>query len=324
MSKFTRRFKKNKKNRTIKRGGSSSENNKIKENLSSESPNKEKEGILDVIGNKITGVASSAATFVGDTGLRIIGLERVNKDEEKATEKVDENINKLTDSASEIVSDVGEVVDKTGVFVLKNVNNVLGSDAVQETTKEAAEKTADIVKEGAETFNNALNNPEVKAEVKEAIDHIGEIGSVVIGAAEKPIKKTVDVAANSAIKATGAALSGVIRVSTDAAAAIPYVGSFIEFGKMLNDGSKAASAVVEAGSESVEVASDAIIETKEAIDKGLKLLEQKKKFGHNISDRTDKSINEFENPISSQSGGRKTRRRLIKCRAKSKRVRFAI
>jgi hypothetical protein len=324
MSKFTRRFKKNKKNRTIKQGCSSSENNKIKENLSSEFSKKEKEGILDIIGNKITGVASSAATFVGDTGLRIIGLERVNKDEEEATEKVDENINKLTDSMSEIVSDVGEVVDKTGAVVLENVNNVLGSDAVQKTTEKTAIKTANIVKKGAETFNNALNNPKVKAEVEEAIDHMGEVGSIVIRAAEKPIEKAVDVAANSAAKATGAALSGIIKVSTDAVAAVPYVGSFIEFGKILNDGSKAASDVIKAGSESIEVVSDAIIETKEEIDKGLKLLEQKKKLGHEISDRTNKSINEFENPISAQFGGRKTRCRLMKRRAKSKRVRFAI
>ena len=324
MSKFTRRLKKNKKNRKIKQGGSSSENNKIKEIISFESPKKEKEGILDIIGNKITGVASSAATNVADTGLRIIGLERVNKDKEEATEKVDENINKLTNSMSKIVSNVGEVVDKTGAVVLENVNNILGSDAVQKTTEKTAKKTADIVKEGAETFNNALNNPKVKAEVEEAIDHMGEVGSVVIRSAEKPIEKAVDVAANSAAKATGAALSGIIKVSTDAVAAVPYVGSFIEFGKILNDGSKAASDIVKAGSESVEVASDAIIETKEAIDKGLKLLEQKKKLGHEISDRTNKSINEFENPISAQFGGRKTRRRLMKHRAKSKRVRFSI
>jgi len=108
-------------------------------------------------------------------------------------------------------------------------------------------------------------------------------------------------------------------------AAVPGVGAVIEVGKMLNDGTKAASAVVEAGSEAVEAASDAFIETKENVEQGLKELEEKKKLAEQISNRTTKSIDNFENPISTQMvGGRKTRRRLFKRKAKSKRVRFAI
>lgn len=337
MAKLTRRFKKNKKNTTIKRGGKATES---KVNMEEKS---ERQGIFDIIGSKIGSVASSAATKVGDLGLRFVGLERINKDEadksqEKVDDKVDENlekvnegigkvnesIEKIGEATADVVSDVANVADKTGSAIIENVNEVLGSDAVKETTAEAAENTAEIVQENLEVFNDALNKPEIKAEVKEALDHAGEVGAVVVEAAEKPIEKAVDVASNSAAKATGAALAGVIRVATDAAAAVPYVGSFIEFGKMLNDGSKAASAVVEAGSESVEVASDAIIDTKKAIDKGLELLEEKKKLGDEISSRTDKSIKEFEDPVKTQDGGRKTRRRLFKRKAKSKRVRFAM
>ena len=45
-----------------------------------------------------------------------------------------------------------------------------------------------------------------------------------------------------------------------------------------------------------------------------------------ISNRTNKSIKEFENPVKNNqtAGGRKTRRRLLKHRRKTKRVRFAI
>lgn len=334
MTKLTRRFKKNKKNTTIKRGGKA-----VQSKVNTEEKS-EREGIFDIIGNKIGSVASSAATTVGDLGLRFVGLERINKsdDDNKSSEKVDENlekvnegigkvnenIDKIGEAAADVVSDVANVADKTGSAIIENVNEVLGSDAVKETTAEAAENTAEILQENLEVFNDALNKPEIKAEVKETLDHLGDVGEVVIEAAEKPIEKAVDVASNSAAKATGAALAGVIRVATDAAAAVPYVGSFIEFGKMLNDGSKAASAVVEAGSETVEVASDAIIDTKKAIDKGLELLEEKKKMGDEISSRTDKSIKEFENPIKSQDGGRKTRRRLFKRKVKSKRVRFAM
>ena len=327
MAKLTRRFKKNKKNTTNKRGGKSGESKMNTEQKS------ERQGIFDMIGSKIGSVASSAATKVGDLGLKFVGLERINKshDEEKVTEKVDEGIGKINESIEKIgeatadfVSDVANVADKTGSAIIKNVNEVLESDAVKETTAEAAKNTAEIVQENLEVFNDALNNPEVKAEVKEAIDHAGEVGSLVVEAAEKPIEKAVDIASNSAAKATAAASAGLIKVSTDMAAAIPGVGAVIEVGKILNDGSKAASAIVEAGTEAVEVASDAFVETKKKVEEGLKVLEEKKNLAHEISSRTNKSIKEFENVIKTQDGGRKTRRRLLKHRAKSKRVRFAM
>jgi hypothetical protein len=328
MSKFTRRFKKNKKNKSLKRGGAEKSEPENYEPENYEPEKSEREGVIDIVQNKVADVASSAATTLTDIGLKIAGLERVNKTDEDndATKKVDENINKVSDAASGIISDVGNVVDKTGAAIIENVNEVLGSSVVKETTEQAAEKTADIVKEGAEKFNEALNDPEVKAEVKESIEKASEIGAIVVEAAEKPIEKAVDVAANAAQKATGAALAGVVKVGTDVMAAVPGVGAFIELGKMMNDASKAASAVVEAGTEAVEAGSDAFIETKKNVEKGLKDLEEKKQMSDKISNRTIKSITEFENPITSaqSAGSTKTRRKLTKRKANSKRVRFSI
>jgi hypothetical protein len=317
MSKLTRRFKKNKKNKTIKKGGAV----------------KEREGVLDMIGDKINDIASSAATKVADATLKIAGLERIDKsvkeeiDAEKDTEKIDENIEKIGDAASSTLSNVQNIADKTGSAIIQGVNEVLGSDAAKETTKQAAEDTAEIVKESAEVFNKALDDPEVKAEVEKAIENAGEVGEVVMKAAEKPLEKAIDVAANSAQKATSATVSGAIKVGTDALGAVPFWGAIIDFGKMLNDGTRAASAAVEAGSEAVEVASDAFIQTKENIAEGLKELEEKKKMAEEISNRTTKSINNFEKPITTQKTGGgtyKTRRKFLKHKAKSKRVKFAI
>jgi hypothetical protein len=57
-------------------------------------------------------------------------------------------------------------------------------------------------------------------------------------------------------------------------------------------------------------------------------LKQLNKDGLNVSNRVDKSINQFENPINSapviQQGGKKTRRKFLKRKGKSKRVRFSI
>lgn len=300
MPRLTRRCKKNRKNKSIRQNGGENE----------------REGVVDMVGDKIAEVASSAAKTIGDAGLKIIGLERINK----------ENNLQETGESPGIISNVKNVADKTGAAIIENVNEVLGSEAAKETTEQAAEQNATILKKGAETFNNALNNPEVKQEVEEAIEHAGEIGSVVVKASEKPFNEAVDAVAKAVPKVTSAAVSGAIKVGTDALGAVPFWGAIIDMGKMVNDGSKAASAVVEASSEAAEVASDAFIETKENIEKGLQELDEKKRISEQISNRTKNSINNFENPIMSiQTGGvRKTRRRLFKRKKQSKRVRFAV
>lgn len=314
MGKITRKhFKnKNKKNKTLKYKGGSEIS--------------DRQGVFDIIGNKISNVTSSAVSSVADASLKIVGLERIeDKEESKNLEETTKNIaNDISETTSNIASDVSNVADKTSAALIENVNEVLGSDAVNETAKQAAQDTADITTELLDNFNETINNPEVKQEVKEALDNAGEIASVAVDALEEPVQKAVDVTAEAAQKATSAAVSGAIKVGTDAMAAVPFWGAIIDLGKMVNDGSRAASAIVEAGSEAVEVASDAFIDTKDNFEKGLKELEEKKKLSHKIANRTTESINQFENPNLLQKGGRKTKRRLIKRKLKSKRVRFAI
>jgi methyl-accepting chemotaxis protein len=321
MAKKTRRYKKYIKNKTIKRGGTTIDK-----------PVQESEGVLDMVGDKLSDVASSTATTLGDTGLKIMGLERINKtnEEEENIKKVDEKIGKLSDAASGVASDVGNVLDKTGATVLNSANNILGSDEVKESTQVAAEKTADIVKELSKKFNDTLNKPEVKAQVKEALDNAGEVGEMVVEAAEKPFNKVVDVAAEQTPKIMGSLSAGIMKVATDMLGAVPFVGGIIDLGKAVNDGSKAISASVEAGSEVVEASADAITETTKNIEEGIKELSDKKQESQEISNRTTNSINEFENPTTKVvpnqivGGSRKTRRRLTKRKLKSKRVRFAV
>jgi len=66
---------------------------------------------------------------------------------------------------------------------------------------------------------------------------------------------------------------------------------------MINDTSKAASALVEAGSEVVQSGSDVFLEIKRNIEKDYNLdsLEEKKKLGQQIYNRVNKSINDFQN-----------------------------
>ena len=308
---LSRRNKRLRKNRTFKRGGSINETN---------TPD-DREGVIDLLENKISDIASSAATTIEDTGLRIAGLERINKNNE---ENVSHDSN---DTSSGILSNVSNLANKTSTAIIDNVNEVLGSNQVNQTVEQAGRDTSAIIGRLADTFNESMNDPIVKNKLEQAIQNAGELSSVFIESAKEPFNQAVDVAAESFQKATGAAVSGAVKVGTDAMAAIPGVGGVIEVGKIINDSSKAASAVIEAGSEAVETASDLFIKTKENMDKGLKALEEQKKMAQQISNRTTQSINQFENPIQYQmqtGGKRKSKKRLLKRRYKTKRVRFAI
>ncbi|MFY7730791.1 MAG: hypothetical protein ACOVRN_14815 [Flavobacterium sp.] len=268
----------------------------------------EHEGIVDKVGNRLYNVASSAAQTAVDAGLKIAGLERIG-----AHSIGDASHNHDTSFT------VPDFLDRTGASILGNINEALGSNAAKQSTEEAARTTARLVREGAATFNAALNDPIVKAELEQAIEHAGEIGSVIVKAAEKPFNEAVEVAAQAAPKITSAAVSGAIKVGTDAVAAVPFLGAVVDAGKMLNDGSKAASAMVSAGTEAIDAASDAFLETKASVERGLQALKEKKRMAEQIVNRTTRSIRDFENPTI-QTGGKRTRRRLFKHK---RRVQFA-
>lgn len=309
MPKFTRRIRRNRKNRTFKSGG--------------DGIGEERKGILDIASDKISDATYVIADKAEDIALNALGLERKNE-VNPSTHMVGENIE---NTASNVVTNVGNALDKTSIGVLDNINEVLGSQVVSEGVKQAAKETAEITGKLAETFNTAMDNPIVKEQVERAIEHASEIGEVFVKSSEKPLQEAAKVGVEAGTKALGAASAGIVKVGTDMMAAVPGVGAIIEVGKILNDGSKAASAVVEAGTEAISTASDAFVETNENVKQGLKELEEKKKMAEQIANRTTKSINQFENPIPSTKsmvGGRKTKRRLFKRKAKSKRVKFAI
>jgi hypothetical protein len=348
MRKSTKRVKKNKYNKTFKKtgGGVNTLDSSMPQQVYNKQPydinnkndinnnnnNNEPKGVFDYLGDKIKSGVNNVATIATDAGLKAFGLERIDKSEQESN--VNDKINEVGDVASSLVSNISKnienVANKTSAAVVENVNEVLGSDTVKENIQQAAQNTATILKDNAEIFNTAMNDPVVKEELVEAIDNAAEIGNVVIEAAKEPINKAADVIAEAAPKAIAAASSGAVKVITDIAAAAPGIGGVIDMMKAFNDGSRAVSGVVEATADAVEAGSELITETKENFEKGMEILEKNKKMAQEISNRTSQSINDFENPYegfnNNQSGGlvgRKTRRKLTKRRAKSKRVRFA-
>ena len=321
MSNLTRRFKNNKKNKTMRRGGASEEGEF-----------KERRGVIDILGNTAKDVASIGARLAADTALNFVGLERkkIPMGEEKVVEdtaatnydpsiyanrgKIDISPKDNENKEPGLLCTVLDVVDRTGGLIISDLNEVLASDQFKKTTEEAGKETAALIKENAQRFNEALDNPEVKAQLEEAIKKAGEISEMVVKYGEKPYYRAVDIAGRAAQKASSAAVSGSLKVGADAISAIPFLGSVVSVGNMINDTSKAASALVEAGSEVVQSGSDVFLEIKRNIEKDYNLdsLEEKKKLGQQIYNRVNKSISDFQNSKMGQQISNKVNKTMNK------------
>jgi ABC-type transporter Mla subunit MlaD len=305
-------------------------------------------GIFDLVGDKLSGFSEKALEYVADKGLRLVGLQPIKKNEETEetnpdTAKVDEKINQIGDAASglvsnaqEIGSDIVKVFDKGSAAVIGQINDVLESPKIENSITEAASETAEIGEKLLEKFNDKLSSPELKEEAKEALDNAADYTNIAVEAMDEPVNNAVDQLNEAGTKAASGAVSGIVKVGTDALAAVPGAGAIIEVGKIVNDASKAVGDVVEAATDATSTISKVVGETSENINEGLDELEKRKKEGEKILSRTDESIQSFENPIktadkaikdkakSAIKGGSKTKRKLFKNKAKSKRVRFAI
>jgi len=340
MNKQTKRIRRNRKNKSRKYyGGAVEVDDKSK-------------GIFDIIGDKISGYSGKAINYVKDKGLRLVGLQPIQQPTQNtSTQEVDQKINEIGNAASEIIEDVKNVVDKGSAAVLENINDVLESPKVGETLSEAATETAEIGEKLLENFNEKLSTPELKEEAKIALDNAAQYTDIAVEAMDEPINKAIDQLNEAGTKAASGAVSGIVKVGTDAMAAVPGAGAIIEVGKIVNDASRAIGDVASAASEATSTISKVVEETSKNIDEGLDKLEEKKermsnaftppsvnlnpgedlnklnKVGGTITNRVEKSIDEFENPVSSApvlTGGRKTRKKFLKRKGKSKRVRFAI
>jgi len=344
MNKQTKRIRRNIKNKTRKYYGGAVPDETV-----------ENKGIFDIIGDKLSGYSGKAFTYIKDKGLRLAGLQPIKQPiENAATQEVDHKINEIGDAASEIIGDVKNVVDKGSAAIIENINDVLESPHVGETLTEAASETGAIGEKLLENFNEKLSTPELKEETKIALDNVAQYADITVEALNEPLNKAVDELNEAGTKAASGAISGAIKVGTDVMAAVPGFGAIIEVGKILNDGSRAVGDVTAAASQATSTISKVVDETSKNINESLDKLEEKKerlsasmnsltpdmnlkpdmtlkqlnKDGLNVSNRIGKSINQFENPINSapviQQGGKKTRRKFLKRKGKSKRVRFSI
>jgi len=270
-------------------------------------------------------------------------------------------ISGLVSQASAIGADVVKVADGTSAAILENVNDVLESPEVQHSVVETAQQTAKDAVNLLNKVNEALDTPELKAAAETTLNNAAEYTNIAVEAMDKPIDKVIDKVNESGTKAAAGVASGFVKVATDAAAAVPGAGAIIDIGKMVNDSTAAVGKVVEAASTSVENISDAVEETTENFKEGVEKLNDAKNAvenkanvlgnsasnvlgkgttslnklnteGINTLNRVNESMDAFHDPLKNNItatnpvtvGGRKSRRKLLKRKAKSKRVRFAL
>jgi hypothetical protein len=306
-----------------------------------------KEGVIDIIENKATDFAKDTGNFLKDKTLRLFGLQPINKNEnqpDKGVNKLEDTVSGLASNAKSIGNDVVKVFDEGSAAIIGNINDVLQSPKVEKSVTAAAEQTVKTGTKLLNIFNENLNNPRFKEETKEALDNIADYAKITVKALNEPLNEAIDEFSEAGNKAAAGVAAGLVKVTTDAAGAIPGYGAIIDVGKMINDGTRAASTVVEAASEASETASELFLKTTNGIKQGMKELEEKKNEAMNIANRTSSSINDFHSPaldlskklkkssdkikngIPSVRGGSsgKSKKRLLKRKAKSKKVRFAL
>lgn len=279
----------------------------------------EREGVVDSLENKASELTSDAGEYLWDKGLRLLGAERI--DENQTPEQ--NTTSQMVDAVSATASQVGEKMDEGAAGVLGTVNNALKSETVESAVESAAEETKEVVTNLADKFNEQFEDPETKIKLEKAMDNASEVAEITLKSMDKPINTALDElnkVGKQEMKNLGTASVGVL---TDMAGAIPFAGAIVNFGKAVNDGSKALAAAAGLTSKVIEVGSDITNETLINVDDAIKQVNENKEESDNVLNRVEDSRQEFENPITQTAGKKKrTKRRFLKKKGKSKRVRF--
>jgi len=296
---------------------------------------KQREGVLDIIGSKIGEKTQNIKDYVTTKTARLLGYKPIDDNDNDNYDKM--QLDKLVSQGSSLIEEgasiVGEgtaLVDQGAATAIQGVNEVLDSPQTEMAIQEAANSTKEITEDLLETFNKPFEDPNFKNEVKEAADNVAEGATIVLKALDKPIDIAIDKTNKSLVKMGEAVAAGSVKVASDALAAVPGFGAIFDLGRMINDGSRAAASVVEAGSEIVETGSDLVTSSIQSVEGAIddfKNLDSTIKQKNNIQSRVNQSISDFTKPNYPNSiiGG-KTRKRFFKKRKgrKTKHVRFAL
>lgn len=163
-----------------------------------------------------------------------------------------------------------DILNKGLALVLNQVNTVLAAPGVQTTVDAEAARATELVTDIFSRVAEKLQDPKLQEQARLAGDELAIYAKILVNAMREPLTELVGILSQAGLKATSAIIVGIVKVVTDAMAAVPGLGAVIEVGKIANDVSRAVGDAAEAGSDATTAASKAVFDITENVKRGLK------------------------------------------------------
>jgi methyl-accepting chemotaxis protein len=248
------------------------------------------DGILDIAGKLALNSIFGPPIIVGKILLRLLGFEYIGLDPFSLFNELSQR----QDIASRIATKVFNIADDRFGCIISTLNRFLGSPETRNSISGSSKQLINIFNTLLKDFIETLDDPMLKEEFVVAVFIIGEYVKIFSIAMKEPLDDAIDLLNDGIIEALTGVASGIVKVISDSMGAVPFIGPFVDIGRAINDGSKAAFSVFNAGVTAVEAASQLIGQTSENIESQLQELKEQ---GQNISNRINNSVNNFEQPL---------------------------
>lgn len=218
------------------------------------------------IGDKASSMAKSALTSGLELALKTI--KEPEPDADKVIEKEKSKLAQVGEKASELLG-----IATTAV--LQKANTFLENSGAESAVDAEADKATKKLTSIFNRITEILSDPELQQAAARAGKEVGDYTTILVDAMREPLSELAVVVAEADLNATGAILAGIIKVVTDAMAAVPGLGAVIEFGKISNDVAGATGDVVHSGTTAVTAASRFVYEIVQNIMKQVQILKNK-------------------------------------------------
>ena len=221
------------------------------------------EGIFTELANKVVNLLKPALK-IGLT--KALNALEPTADREMAQAQAQEPDSRLKQAGRT----AADILNKGLALILNQVNTVLATPGVQTTVDVEAARATALVTDIFSRVAEKLQDPKLQEQARLAGDELAIYAKILVEAMREPLTELVGILSQAGLKATSAITVGIIKVVTDAMAAVPGVGAVMEVGKIANDVSRAVGDAAEAGSNAATATSKAIFDITENVKQGLK------------------------------------------------------
>jgi hypothetical protein len=291
------------KNRRRMRGSSKNQSSSLVETNSQYGGS----GLFSVFGDKISSLAKNAAGYVAEKGLRLVGLQQMNKENElqNPAPLPETNSNQLNNAATSLVADAKNAIGTVSGFA-SDATSAIG-DAAAKATSVIGDATSGLVSQAKEAIVNAT--PAVVTETNAAIkDTASEVSSDIKETAAdvaSDVKETANKLASDTKEIGNSVVNNVVEVADKGSAAV--VGQINEVltspivGETLDQATATTAAVVgEKLNNIATAAGDVVEESLDIFNKKIndpKLQAEVEQTMDTVSDLAEIGVNALDKPL---------------------------